>query len=404
MIVRRYLLWARTATATQRAQGTSALARAYLQAELSPEDRREAETALLAALDDPSPLVRRAMAVALCDAPDAPRALVVGLAGDQSDIAALVLARSPVLTDADLVDCAAVGDALAQTAIALRAELSAPVAAALAEVGAPEALVALAGNPGASIPASALRRMLERHGEDGDLREALLARRDLSAATRQTIAGLVAGRLSAFVTGCGWLSPQRSERVCREAKERAALALAARLDEADTAAFAADLCRSGELTLALLLRAVLSGAVPFAEACFALLADLPLARVGGLIHDRRGAGFPALYRRAGLPRSYLPVFRSAFAAARDIGHGPGGERPALSRAALARVVAECEMLPAAEAAPITALLRRFEAEAAREEAQRLADALADDAALAVIIEHHPEALADMWDEPRALAA
>jgi uncharacterized protein (DUF2336 family) len=33
----------------------------------------------------------------------------VALANDQNDIAALVLSRSPVLSDADLVDCAALG-------------------------------------------------------------------------------------------------------------------------------------------------------------------------------------------------------------------------------------------------------------------------------------------------------
>ena len=59
-----------------------------------------------------------------------------------SDLA-IVLAHSPVLSDGELIDCATVGDAFAQGAIAVRAALSASVSAALAEVGAREALIAL---------------------------------------------------------------------------------------------------------------------------------------------------------------------------------------------------------------------------------------------------------------------
>jgi len=39
MIVRRFLLWARSAGLGQRAQAVNALSRAYLTAEMSPNDR-----------------------------------------------------------------------------------------------------------------------------------------------------------------------------------------------------------------------------------------------------------------------------------------------------------------------------------------------------------------------------
>ena len=62
MIVRNFLQWARTASAAQRAEGAGALARAYLYAEMEVAARRDAEIALMSLLDDPSPLVRRALA------------------------------------------------------------------------------------------------------------------------------------------------------------------------------------------------------------------------------------------------------------------------------------------------------------------------------------------------------
>ena len=58
MIVRQFLQWVRTAPAAERAEATSALARAYLYSDLSPDDRAAAEGAMIMLLDDPSPLVR----------------------------------------------------------------------------------------------------------------------------------------------------------------------------------------------------------------------------------------------------------------------------------------------------------------------------------------------------------
>ena len=125
MIIKRFLLWSRTAPPAQRAAAIGALCRAYVDGELELNDRFEAETAMTAMLDDASPLVRRAVAEALADAAEAPRHVVLGLASDQSDIAATVLARSPLLADPDLVDCVAIGDDLVQTAVARRRDVSA---------------------------------------------------------------------------------------------------------------------------------------------------------------------------------------------------------------------------------------------------------------------------------------
>ena len=65
MIVRQFLQWVRTAPAADRADATSALARAYLYSDLSKDDRIAAEGAMLMLLDDASPLVREALAQAM---------------------------------------------------------------------------------------------------------------------------------------------------------------------------------------------------------------------------------------------------------------------------------------------------------------------------------------------------
>ena len=71
MIVRHFLQWVRTAEAVERAEATSALARAYLYSDLTPDDRIAAEGAMIMLLDDRSPLVRQALAEVLSFSPDA---------------------------------------------------------------------------------------------------------------------------------------------------------------------------------------------------------------------------------------------------------------------------------------------------------------------------------------------
>src|SRR5207244_10387254 len=129
-----------------------------------------------------SPLVREALAQALAASADAPPAVIFALAADLPEIAAIVLERSPLLIDADLVDRVGGGEAWAQAAIAQRRALPRPAAAGLAEVGSAEACLILIESRDADIPAFSLERLTEPLGHLAVVREALLAREDLSAA------------------------------------------------------------------------------------------------------------------------------------------------------------------------------------------------------------------------------
>jgi len=120
MIVRNFLQWAQKATAAQRAEGAGALARAYLYSEMDAPTRRDSEIALMSLLDDPSPVVRRALADNFASAADAhirsfPRSPAT------SPTSPRPFFPFTLVDEAELIDCAAVGDAFAQSAIALRA-------------------------------------------------------------------------------------------------------------------------------------------------------------------------------------------------------------------------------------------------------------------------------------------
>jgi uncharacterized protein (DUF2336 family) len=372
MIVRHFLSWAQSASAAQRAEGAGVLARAYLYAELDADARREAEIALTSLLDDPSPLVRKALADNFASAIDAPHAIVSALASDQSDIATPILSRSPLLTEAELIDCAAIGDAFAQSAIALRARVPAGVCAALAEVGVREAAISLAVNQGADLPEFSMRRMIERFGDDGELREALLSRPWLPATVRNDLVNATAAALSGFVIDCGWLTNERAERLSREERDKANVIIVAATAERDgrhgVRELVAHLRESRQLTAGLALRALLCGNGDLFEAALVELSGIREEKVAGLVRDFRGAGFAALYARAGLPEKFLPAFRAALEAQREYSDIHGGEAR-LSLMMIERVLTACDEINGGELDRLMALLRRFEMEAALEEAR-----------------------------------
>jgi uncharacterized protein (DUF2336 family) len=378
MIVRQFLQWLRTAPAGERADATSALARAYLYSDMSDEDRAACEGAMIMLLDDPSPLVRRALAETLASSELAPPAIIHALSSDQHEIAGPVLQRSPLLLDADLVDHVATGGSIVQAAIAQRAKLPRSIAAAIAEIGSAEACLILLENDDADIAPFSVERIVERFGHLAAIRETLLEFEDLPAALRQALVIKLSETLAGFVVAREWLAEDRARRIAKDACEKATVTLAAETPYDEVRPLIRHLRETGQLTAGLILRALLSGNLTMFEEALADLSGLPLSRVEGLIHDKGHAGFRALYEKAGLPVATLPAFREAMAAMQEgyVSIEPGGTAR-LRRRMIERVLTRCESMEEGDIEPLLTLLRRFATEAAREEARMFCEELVD---------------------------
>jgi uncharacterized protein (DUF2336 family) len=374
MIVRQFLQWVRTATVAERADATSALARAFLYSNLSADDRLAAEGALLMSLDDPSPIVRSALARALASSELAPPAVILALVTDLPEISAYVLEHSPLLMDADLVDAVATCPPAAQAAIAKRHTLPCAVAAAVAEVGCAEACLVLLENHGSQIPEFSSSRIVERFGHLAAIREAMLERDGLPASTRQAVIVKLSETLVGFVATREWLEHNRAMRVAKEACEKATITLASVSPSGEIRALVSHLRESGQLNAGMMLRALLSGNIEMFEQAISELAGVSVARVRALVHDRGATGFRAIYAKAGLPASAFPAFREAVDAIREgnFMEGAGGSAH-LKRRIVERVLTRCADLPMDESIGefglLLTLLRRFAAEAAREDAR-----------------------------------
>lgn len=370
MIAQRFVHWIETGPPEKRPEAAHALARAYLHQEVEEEIRSGMEAALTVLLDNPMVEVRFAVADALASSPAAPRHILLTLVADQIEIAAIVLARSPVLIDAELVDIVASGVEPLQVAIASRPLVSGAVSAALAEVGEHAAVATLLSNVGASIARISLKRIAERFGDDPSFRDTLLARPDLPADIHLLLIRRLSDALGKLIVVKSWLPEERAEAMTREACERVTVALAAETQSVDLGALVEHLRVTGQLTTALLLRSVCAGNVALFETALSALSRVPETRVKSLVRAGRLATLRAVYARAGLPPQAFQAFAVAIETANRLDREGGpADRYRYTREMVDAVVARYRDITDGEMNELTTMLRRFAADQAREAAR-----------------------------------
>jgi uncharacterized protein (DUF2336 family) len=378
MIVRQFISWVRTAPAGARAEATRSLARAWLVSDLSDDDRGAAEGAFLRLLDDPSPLVRQAMAEEFASSSYAPAVIVQALSVDQPSVAQPILQHSPLLIDTDLVDIIAAGNSEMQCAIARRFNLPKSVCAAIVEVGTAAAALELIANPHVELDPFSYDRVVERHGHLSIIREKMLMLEDLPSATRLALVAKLSDTLTQFVVGRKWLSADRARRMVSETRARSTVHVAAHSRGEDMRGLVRHLRATGQLTAGLILRALLSGNLELFDHALVELSGLPRSRVSALVYDRGGASLNAVLDRAGLPESTFQAFHVALEARHEFGFaGTVDEAARLRHTLVERVLTRCET-DEETAEPLLTLLRRFAAESAREEARAFDDEPAAD--------------------------
>ncbi|ANK72197.1 MULTISPECIES: DUF2336 domain-containing protein [Ensifer] len=337
MIIQAFLRWVETARTGERIRAASALGRAYVDAQLNGLDRRAAEMAMTFLLDDPSPKVRLALAEVLCGCSSVPRAIILGLAGDQPEIAYLVVSHSPVLTDDDLVDLAARGTLETRALIAARSFVSRGVAAAIAEIGDEDEMLILLENPGALLSRRSLKRIAERLGHSASVRDLLLARNDLPSAARHALVEEVGAALAAFGLVQVTIGEGRVQRVTREACDIAAVGMVGTTAVEELPDLVTHLRETGRLTPAFLLHALVTGRAEFFSAAIVDLSGVSEKRVRSILSGGRVHSIRALFESAGLGRDVSETFATAVLLWRQDGPGSIGGHATVSAELLVRL-------------------------------------------------------------------
>jgi uncharacterized protein (DUF2336 family) len=320
-VVSHFLKWVWTARVSERAAAAGALARAYVNSTLPFEDRCAAEAALTLLLDDTSSKVRHSMAEALSMSHHAPMQIISALASDVPEVANLILARSPLLTDADLIDRVATGQKATQEMIADRPSVSMPVAAAIAELGEAEACALLLANIGADIASLSFRRMAERFGHVPSVREALIADARLPADCRHMLLVKIGEALRTAPLVLALMGAARAERITRDACIKASLTLIEGTKAEEHAALVEHLRLRGDLTTSFLIRTVAHGKIDFFGTSLLVLTRQSEQRIRALLGSGTDVALQALFRSAGLTEATHAVILRALKIWREVANG-----------------------------------------------------------------------------------
>ncbi|WP_214470690.1 DUF2336 domain-containing protein [Mesorhizobium sp. dw_380] len=321
VVVSHFLKWIYTARVSERAAAASALARAYVNSELPFEDRCAAEAALTLLLDDASSKVRLAMAEALSMSHHAPLQIISALASDQPEVAGVVLARSPLLTDADLISRVAASQKATQKLIADRPLVSMALSAAIAEIGEAEACAVLLANSGAAIASLSFRRMAERHGHLPLVREALISDIRLPADCRHMLLIKLGETLKTSPLVMALMGAARADRVMRDACVKASVTLIEGTRQEEHAALIEHLRLRGDLTASFLIRTIAHGKVDFFGSTLVALGQQSEQRVRALLAGGHDVALQALFRSAGLAAATHAIILRALKIWREVANG-----------------------------------------------------------------------------------
>lgn len=382
------------------------LARRFAAGAMPESEVRAAEAVMSVLAEDPVAEVRLALAAELSACAAAPRHVIYMLAGDLPEIAAVVLSRSPILIDGELLRFVAESGVESQIAVACRENVSPAVCAGIAASAGFEAGLALLMNPTAMPQTDTLHDLAARFGHAEEIRRLLAERGDLRAKTRVLLVEKLAEALAGEGGDRDLAMRQRAAALAAENCEKSLIALAAAADGADIGEICDAIIASGRMTAAFLLRAVLMGNIALFVLAIARLSGVAAGRVEAVAVGGQKAAFAAICAKAKLPAAVCPVYLSAIAAWKRLLDADAGRDPAeLTHGVALSVLSRYEPGedPALDA--LLLMLRRICGEAARLCARReigeIARRIADERRPALPA---PAASAPIEIEPAVIAA
>jgi uncharacterized protein (DUF2336 family) len=195
------------------------------------------------------------------------------------------------------------------------------VAAAIAEIGEPEACAALLANDGADIASLSFRRMAERHGHIAHLREAMVTDVRLPADCRHMLLVKLGETLKCSPLVMALMGAARAERVTRDACVKASVRLVEGTRTEEHGALIEHLRLRGDLTASFIIRTIAHGKVDFFGSTLVALSQQSEQRVRALLAGGQDVALQALFRSAGLAAPTHAIILRALKIWREVANG-----------------------------------------------------------------------------------
>ena len=357
----------------ERVKAVRTLSRAFAEGMLGSEERAMVEKGLLLATRDKSPDVRLAMAETLGHSELAPEEVVHFLSRDSDHIACVVVEKSPLISDAELILLAESSDEPVCLAMAKREVVSPHVASALIANASARTALTLLQNMGAAILKEDVFLIAKQHGHDAALRDFLMSRDDLPLVLRHELLLCTITALSQSPLLTQTLSAKKIDALMIDAFERSAMLLMRHADNQELVDYIMILRKGGLLTPQFFVRAVCQGQVRFMNEVLAQLSNQKPHRVYHILSKGNKGALVALLSRTGLPEECQLAVRLAIGLLRELGQtrisDPAEFAHCLSSRLAAAYAEQARGKQASDAGSdrLAAILRRFAAEYSRDD-------------------------------------
>ena len=252
--------------------------------------------------------IRIAVAERLADSTDAPTELILLLADDRIEVARLILARSPLLSEEDLLRVVETASTDHHIAVAARPHLGENVCAALARSECEAVVLALLQNKSAKIGHITFDVLMERSRDAAALQEHLIARDDLPLALASRMYVWVGNALKTALLS----RYPEVEGPLRRAIDQTQVALQSGepvSSEASARKLVAKLAASGQLRASFLIRVLNQGKMELFEHGFAALLQMDVEPMRKALYGGNPLTVALACRAAGIDRSvFMTVF------------------------------------------------------------------------------------------------
>jgi len=236
-----------------------------------------------------------------------------------------IVADSPVLGEADLIEIVRTGSPRKQLVVASRPDVTEPVADALASTGVEPAVAMLMENAHARIGPASFSTALDRFGGSDTVKERMAKRAWLPPTVTERLVAMVSEQLQHYLVTHHDLPAEQATDVVLHARDRVTLNLSSGSTDEELVALTTQMHKKGRLTARLVWRALSLGDMAFFEAALAALAAVPLENARQLIHDAGERGLASIYDKSHLPARLYPAVRTAVDVLREV-QFDGGER------------------------------------------------------------------------------
>jgi uncharacterized protein (DUF2336 family) len=252
--------------------------------------------------------IRIALAERLADTSAAPHEIILMLVDDRVEVASPVLARSPLLTDADLVHVVERGSPEHQVQIAQRPNIGEDVSEALVQTDFDAVLSALLCNTSAQIGEETFAGLVERARDRGTLPQLLVQRSDLPPVLARQMCDWVSAELKQALTS---RFPQDAGALSRAVDEASSAVQSGEKTSSEISAqkLAAKLAASGQLRPSFLIRVLHQNQIDLFDYGFAALLDMDVAEIRRVLYGDQPVLVAYACRAAGIDRS---VFGTVF--------------------------------------------------------------------------------------------